>query len=85
MKAKEVMRSGRRGARAPLSAAATTELALLEPRPWQTRQDGILRRQTAEHYETDLGIDIIVQMPSPGAKNVGQAVDYKGARDWMSA
>ena len=68
MNANEVMRIGRRRTRAPLSAASITDAPLELGFGELDDQDRIFGGETDQHDETDLGINIVVEIARPQAK-----------------
>ena len=66
MKAKEVIRIGRRRSFAPSSAASMRPSALLVFHLGELDdEDGVLGRETDQHDEADLRVDVVFALPAP--------------------
>ena len=62
MNANEVIRIGRRRSLAPSSAASTIDLPSVVELGELYNQDSVFCRQGDEHHQTDLGVDIVVEV-----------------------
>ena len=73
MNANDVIRIGRRRSRAPSSAASVKRLPFLEfvLREFDD-QDRVLRRQPDEHHQTDLRVDIVLDLDHVGRQKISQ-------------